>query len=178
VKAYEAKDLRAAIPLKMISEMYRIEAESKAAGDDHQQRYERRQHEVKPILDELEQWIEDHRGGEPPKSLLGRAFTYAKNHWTILYVVVNDGSLDLDNGDVERALRGPAMGRRNWLFAGSDEGAERTAIIMTILETAARQGVDLQAYVHDVLVKISDGWLCSRLDELLPSNWAAARLAA
>ena len=70
------------------------------------------------------------------------------------------------------------MGRRNWLFAGSDEGAERAAIILTVLETAARQGVDLQQYLHDVLVKISHGWLQSRLDELLPENWAAARAQA
>jgi transposase len=178
VKAYDAGDLRAAIPIKLIAEMYRIEAESKAAGDDEWQRYERRQRETKPLLDDLEAWIDEHRASEPPKTLLGRALTYNHNHWDILYVVVNDGSIDLDNGDVERALRGPAMGRRNWLFAGSDEGAERAAVIMTVLETAARAGVDLQDYVRDVLVKISEGWLNSRIDELLPKNWAAARAAA
>ena len=131
-----------------------------------------------PILDQLETWIQQQRKTEPPTSYLGKALTYAHNHWDLLRVVVNDGALELDNGDVERAMRGPAMGRRNWLFAGSDEGAERAAIILTVLETAARQGVDLQQYLYDVLVKIAGGWPQSRLDELLPQNWAAARAQA
>ena len=63
------------------------------------------------------------------------------------------------------------MGRRNWLFAGSDAGGERAATILTVLETADRQGVDLRAYVTDVLMKIAGGWKNSRIDELLPENW-------
>ncbi len=84
---------------------------------------------------------------------------------------LEDGALELDNGDVERAMRGPAMGRRNWLFAGSDEGAERAAIIKTVLESAARHGLDLPAYIEDVLIKISAGWPNRRLEELLPHRW-------
>ncbi len=178
VKAFDAKDLRAAVPLKMIGRLYEIERESKDAAENHQQRYERRQRDMVPVLDELEEWIEDHRQTEPPKSLLGKALTYAHNHWEILRVVVNDGALELDNGDVERVIRGPAMGRRNWLFAGSDAGGERAAIILTVLETATRAGLDPRAYLHDVLVKLSEGWLMSRLDDLLPANWAAARAVA
>ena len=63
------------------------------------------------------------------------------------------------------------MGRRNWLFAGSDAGGERAASIMTVLETAERQGVDLRAYLSDVLMKIAGGWTIGRIDELLPENW-------
>jgi transposase len=177
VKAFEAKDLRAAVPLEMIKRIYKIERESKKAGDDHEARYARRQAETVPILDELESWIDEHIAREPPKSTLGRALTYAKNHWEILRVVVNDGALEIDNGEVERIIRGPAIGRKNWLFAGSDAGGERAAIIMTVLETAARAGVDLREYLHDLLVKISGGWPMARLDELLPDNWAAAREA-
>jgi len=177
-KAFEAKDLRAALPLDQIRQLYLIERASKDAGEGHQQRYERRQRDSVPILDQLETWIQQQRKTEPPTSYLGKALTYAHNHWDLLRVVVNDGALELDNGDVERAMRGPAMGRRNWLFAGSDEGAERAAIILTVLETAARQGVDLQQYLYDVLVKIAGGWPQSRLDELLPQNWAAARAQA
>ena len=177
VKAFEAKDLRAAVPLEMIKRIYKIERESKKAGDDHQARYERRQEKTAPILDELEDWIDEHLESEPPKSKLGRALTYAKNHRDILRVVIQDGALEIDNGEVERIIRGPAVGRKNWLFAGSDAGGERAAIIMTVLETAARAGVDLREYVHDLLVKISGGWPMARLDELLPENWAAAREA-
>lgn len=69
------------------------------------------------------------------------------------------------------------MGRRNWLFAGSDEGAKRAATILTVLETAKRAGVDLREYLRDVLEKIAGGWKQSRLDELLPHEWAALRAA-
>ena len=176
-KAFEAKDLRAAVPLEMIGKLYEVEQESKDAGDDHEQRRERRLAKSVPILDELEAWIRDRYGTEPPTTLLGKALTYAHNHWKILRVVIQDGALELDNGEVERVIRGPAMGRRNWLFAGSDEGAERAAVIMTVLETAKRAGLDRRAYLHDLLVKLSSGWLMSRLDELLPEHWTPATTA-
>jgi transposase len=79
--------------------------------------------------------------------------------------------LEIDNGDVERTMRGPAMGRKNWLFAGSDEGAERAAILCTVLESAARHDVDLGLYLRDVMLKLASGWPHARLDELLPHRW-------
>lgn len=175
VKALESKDVRAAEPLDIIQRMYLVEKQSKAAGETHDERYERRQRQLVPLLDELEQWKIARAGAFAPSELIGRAVTYLDNHWEILCVVANDGSLEFDNGEVERVLRGPAMGRRNWLFAGSDEGGERAAIILTVLETAKRAGVDLRPYLHDVLVKIAGGWPHARLDELLPREWAAAR---
>ncbi len=171
VKAFDAKDMRAAVPLDIIKKMYEVERASKDAGDDHDARYHRRQRDLVPLLDQFERWLDEHRDATPPKSNLGKAIGYADNHWDILRVVEKDGALDLDNGDVERVIRGPAIGRRNWLFAGSDAGGERAAIILTVIETAARAGIDLRAYVHDVLVKLSAGWPMSRLDELLPENW-------
>lgn len=176
-KAFEAKDLRAATPLEMIRKLYEIERDSKEAGDSHEQRHERRLEQSVPILDELEEWVRERHGMEPSSTLLGKALTYAHNHWKILRVVVQDGALELDNGEVERVIRGPAMGRRNWLFAGSDEGAERAAVILTVLETAKRAGLDRRAYLHDLLVKLSGGWLMSRLDELLPENWTPSLAA-
>jgi hypothetical protein len=127
------------------------------------------------LFDELYEWIEPHAGAVRPSSPLGEAITYATNHWTALCRPLEDGHLELDNGDVERTMRGPAMGRRNWLFAGSDEGAERAAIICTVLESAARHGLDLRLYLRlylsDVLMKIAADWPQSRLDELLPHRW-------
>jgi len=175
VKALDTKDVRAAEPIDIIRRMYLVEADSKEAGETHERRYERRQRDLVPLLDELEQWKEAHAGAFSPADPIGRAWTYLDNHWEILCVVANDGALELDNGEVERVIRGPAMGRRNWLFAGSDEGGERAATILTVLETAKRAGVDLREYVHDVLVKIAGGWQRPRLDELLPHAWAAAR---
>ena len=175
VKALEAKDVRAAEPLQLIGKIYEVERASKEAGDSHQQRYERRQRDMVPLLDELERWKDENAGVVPPNEPLGRAWTYLRNHWDILAVVVQDGALELDNGEVERVIRGPALGRRNWLFAGSDEGAERAATILTVLETAKRAGVDIREYLRDVLWKVAGGWKQARLDELLPHVWAAAR---
>ena len=129
------------------------------------------QQDLVPLLDQFEDWIEKHRGTTPPKSNLGKAIGYVDNHWDILRVVEKDGALELDNGDVERVIRGPAIGRRNWLFAGSDNGGRRAAIILSVLETAARANIDLRTYLYDILCKLSEGWLTSRLDELLPENW-------
>jgi len=174
VKAFDAKDMRAAVPLDIIKKMYAVERASKDAEEDHDARFLRRQRDLVPLLDHFESWLDEHRGVTPPKSNLGKAIGYADNHWDILRVIEKDGALELDNGDVERVIRGPAIGRRNWLFAGSDAGGERAAIILTVLETAARSGIDLRVYLRDVLVKLSSGWLMSRIDELLPEHWTAA----
>jgi len=178
-KAFEAGDPRAAVMLSHIKKLYKVEEASRIAGDSHEERLARRLTESSPILDDIEDWIQQHEPTEPPKTPLGKALTYANNQWELLRAIEVDGALEIDNGDVERVLRGPAMGRRNWLFAGSDEGGERTAIIMTVLETAARQeGLDLRAYLHDVLLRISAGISVSRLDDLLPENWVEPQPAA
>ena len=84
-------------------------------------------------------------------------WVHALNHWTALCRPLENGMLGIDNGDVERAMRGPAMGRKNWFFAGSDEGAERAAILCTVLELAARHGLDLGHYLRDVMLKLASG---------------------
>ncbi|MCG8420874.1 MAG: IS66 family transposase [Proteobacteria bacterium] len=171
VKAFKRNDLRAAKPLELIGAMYKIEAESKEAGESHAQRLERRQRDTQPIVTKLGEWIEEHAAKEPPSTALGKALTYARNQWQALLRPLEDGALELDNGDVERTMRGPAMGRRNWLFAGSDEGAKRAAIIASVLESATRHKLDLRQYLYDILVKLSSGWLNRRLEELLPHRW-------
>lgn len=171
VRAFEAKDLRAAIPLDLIRQMYEVEALAKQQGDSAAQRLVRRQNDTKPLMDKLRAWLDEQKERDPPSEKLSKAITYALNHWDALSQPLVDGALELDNGDVERALRGPVLGRKNWLFAGSDEGAERTAIITTVIETAVRHGVPLWPYLYDVLVKLSSGWPYRRLEELLPDNW-------
>lgn len=178
VQAFEAKDIRAAEPIDIIRRMYAVERESKEAGENHDQRHQRRQRQLVPLLDELEAWMVENRGIDPPGEPLGRALTYLDNHWKILRVVEKDGALELDNGEPERRIRGPAMGRRNWLFAGSDGGAGTAATILSVLETAKSFGVDPREYLHDVLVKIAGGWKHSRLAELMPAEWAEARAPA
>jgi hypothetical protein len=171
VRAFKGKDMRAAKPLELIRQMYKVEEASREADESHEARLLRRQRDTKPYVDELREWIDEHKGGEPPSSSLAKAITYADNRWVALCCPLYDGALELDNGDVERALRGTALGRKNWLFAGSDEGAERAAILNTVIETAVRHGVDVWHYLYDVLIKLSAGWPMRRLAELLPENW-------
>ena len=78
---------------------------------------------------------------------------------------------EIDNNVAERALRGVAVGRRNWLFAGSRAGGERAAAIYTVIQTCKANGVDPQAYIADVIARIADNWPASRWDELMPWNW-------
>ena len=178
VRAFDRNDTRAAFPLQLIKDMYRVEAVSKELGESYAERLIRRKRDTAKLIETLRDWIAERHGREPPASLLGKALTYADNHWKALIQPLEDGALELDNGDVERALRGTAMGRRNWLFAGSDEGAKRAAILATVIETAARHDVDVWTYFRDLIVKLAGGWPQSRLDELLPERWQALHAPA
>jgi len=91
--------------------------------------------------------------------------------WAALTRFLGDGRLEIDNNIAERALRSVAIGRKNWLFAGSKTGGERAATLYTIIETAKLNGIDPQAYIADVAEKIARDWSASRWDELMPWNW-------
>ena len=95
-------------------------------------------------------------------------------HWTALTRFVDDGRLSLDNNLVERQIRDIALGRKNYLFAGSHRAAERTAALYSLLRTAALQGVPPLPYLTDVLTKLAAGWDPDRIDELLPDRWKAS----
>ena len=116
------------------------------------------------------------------KSELAGAIKYALSRWAALTRYRDDGRLEIDNNAAERALRACALGRKNWLFAGSDAGGERAAAIYTLLGTAKLNGIDPEAYLRDVLERIAEHPI-NRIDELLPWNVALnnpveARLAA
>jgi transposase len=113
VRSFEHHELLASKPIELIGQLYASEAASKAAGEWPHERMLRRQRLAKPVLEELKAWLDEHEGKVPPKSLLGKAITYALNHWTALCRPLENAMLELDNGDVERTMRGPAMGRKN-----------------------------------------------------------------
>lgn len=125
-------------------------------------------------MDELDAWLAKHDGRHEPKSPLGTAITYLGNQRGALGAFLLDGRLELDNGAVERALRGIAVGRHNWLFAGSDTGAERAAILYTVITSAKLHGLDPHTYLRDVLTKLGAAWPNRRLDELMPDRWGHA----
>ena len=111
-----------------------------------------------------------------PKSPIGEAIQYALNHWTALERPLDAGFLELDNGACERAFKPVALGRKNWLFVGSDKGGETAAVLMSLCTTCKNLGIDPQAYLRDVLDRISTH-PARRIEELLPDRWQALRQA-
>jgi hypothetical protein len=107
-----------------------------------------------------------------PKSKLAGAINYLRNHWEDFKRFLSDGRLPIDNNDAERDLRRIAVGRKNWLFVGSHEGGDRTAVILTVIASAHRHDLDVWAYLRDVLQRLAAGE--DDLDSLLPDVWKAA----
>jgi transposase len=179
VAALEAGDLRAAVALDKIKTIYRVEEEARRARAGPEELRRRRQEQAKPVLVELEQWMTTTAGQSPPKSPMAKAIGYCMRQWRALCRYLEDGRLPIDNGEPERRQRGIAVGRKNYLFAGSDEGARRAARIYTVIASCEAAGVEPSAYLRDILEKLSGtGWPQHRLPELLPSEWAKRHVAA
>jgi len=176
--ALDGGDIRAAIAMNLYKKIYVIERACKDEELDADARKTRRLEETMPLLDELKAWAEDLHPGLTPSSTLRKATTYLTGNWEVLTRFLEDGRLEIDNGIVERELRRVALGRKNWMFAGSDEGAERAAVAFTVLATCRMQGVEPSGYIADILRKLSAGWPMSRIDELLPNAWAQAKKSA
>ena len=176
-QALDAGDARAKEVLEIIRAMYEVEAAAKTAGDSPVQRAARRMRETRPLLLQLSEVIETIAPRAPPQTPMGKAIHYLTRRWEPLLRFLGDGALELDNGAVERALRGIAIGRKNWLFAGSDAAAERTAIFYTVIQSAVLHGLDPWAYLRDVLQKLAAGWPQRHVDDLLPYRWSATPVA-
>ncbi len=130
-----------------------------------------RQLESKPILDRIENYLDELSQRTLPKSALGKAVTYARNQWAALRQYVNDGRLTIDNNVSERTLRLQAIGRKNWEFVGSAEAGPRASVLFTILAGAKRHRLEPWAYLREVLLRLSAGE--TDLEPLLPDRWAA-----
>jgi hypothetical protein len=129
---------------------------------------------AKPVLDAFKGWLDAQALIVLPKSVMGQAMAYSLNQWAALNTYLEDGDLAIDNNPAERAIRGIALGRRNWLFAGSHEGGERAAILYSMIESCKRHGVDPFEYLRDVIGSIA-GVPPKRIGELMPVNWMAAK---
>ncbi len=174
IKALEANDARAAVPIAAFKALYQVEEAVRGQGPAL--RLEERARRSRPIYDELIAWCQKYRLLEPPTSLLGRATGYLLNHQLALTRFLGDGRLPIDNGIVERLHRRPAVGRRAFLFAGSHAGAERAAIAYSILATCHLIGVNPTEYLADVLPRLARGVVIARdIPVLAPSAWKAAR---
>lgn len=168
-------DPRVAYPLELIGKLYRVESLADRRGLSPDDRQKLRQERSTTILERLHRWQVKTAAQEPPESVLHKACAYSLNHWQALTRFLEDGRLALDNNFCELQIRSLAVGRKNFLFAGSDAGAERAAILYSLLRTAAVHGVDTFAYLTDLLEKLAAGWPASRIEELLPETWAASR---
>jgi hypothetical protein len=153
-----------------------FDIERTIAGESAERRQRVRRTEAGPKLDELAAWLEAQLRLIPGKSELAKAIRYARTRWTALTAYVGDGRLEISNNAAENAIRPVTLGRKNWLFAGSDAGGERAAIMYTLIRTAKLNGLEPEAWLRDVLGRIGSHPI-NRIDELLPWNWAATGAA-
>jgi transposase len=176
VKALDAGDKRAALPIAAYKKLYEIEDEIRDLDPDAKLAV--RQAQSKPVFDELVAWAKVHQPYEPPTSKLGEAIRYMLNHHVPLGRFLESGIVPMDNGAVERLHVRAALTRKNYLFAGSDAGGERAAIAYTILGCCRIAGVNPIEYLADVLPLLACRIRLINLPELLPAAWKARRAAA
>jgi transposase len=157
--------------LDRIGHLYGVEETIKGMAPDDRRRG--RQRRSKPIAEALAAWADETSRRLSRKSELAAAFRYMRSRWTALVRCFEDGRLALDNNPAERTLRCVAIGRKNYLFAGSDAGGRRAAAMYSLIETAKLNRRDPQAYLADLLARIGDH-PAKRIAELLPWNWKPA----
>ena len=164
----------AAEALRRIAELYAIEKSIRGRGAE-ERRSVRNTHS-RPLVEAMKPWLETQLRRIPGRGGLADAIRYALSRWPALCRFLDDGRIELDNNSVERAIRPVALGRKNHLFAGSDDGAERWATVCSLIASAKLNEVEPFTYLKDVLQRMTEGHPMSRLDELLPWNWLTMRV--
>jgi len=165
----------AAEGLALIQRIYRIEKAAREAGLTPEQRKQLRHERARPVWDELRRWLDAKRGHAPPQMLIGKAMTYLDNQWPQLIRVLSDGRLEVDNNRCENALRPFVLGRKAWLFSDTPAGAEASARLYGLIETAKANGCEPYAYLRRVFTDLPKATTLAQVDALLP--WHVARLA-
>ena len=162
----------AAEVLRRIGELYAIEQDVRGQSVDQRQRV--RSIRSRPLVDTMKPWLESQLSRVPGRSGLAETIRYTLARWSALCRFLEDGRIELDTNTVERAVRPVALGRKNHLFAGSDGGADRWAIVASLLATAKLNDVEPYSYLKDVLERMTADHPMSRIDDLLPLNWKAS----
>jgi transposase len=168
-KALESDQARMGPALLLIAQLYRVEKQARTLTAEERLRL--RQLESRPILDKLHDYLLEIEAELLPKSPEGRAVRYTLKNWTALTRYCEDGDLEIDNNATERAIRGVAIGRHNWIFFGSDEGGKTAAVLRSLVASCQRAGIDPFLWLKDVLSRIATHPI-TRLADLLPHNWA------
>lgn len=171
-EAQSSSPAEASLIVQIIRRLYEVEDRARPLDDDA--RRAMRQTEALPILGRLREELVRLSSKLLPKSALAQAVTYALNQWQALCRYTEDGRLNIDNNVSERRLRDQAIGRKNWMFLGSDEAGPRAAVLCTIIAGAKRHRLEPWAYLHDVILQLSVDANPESLVRLLPDRWAVA----
>jgi transposase len=169
-KAKDSDPKRAEWMLRHIQQLYRVERKARKQGLSYEERYDLRQANSRPVLDTIKDWLDTECLQVLPKSVMGKAIGYSLNQWPKLQNYLLDGRLEIDNNLVENAIRPVALGRKNYLFAGSHEGGKRGALVYSLVATAKLQGVEPFEYMKDIIGRIAD-YPHKQIADLLPANW-------
>src|SRR5205814_2769940 len=157
--------------LRRIAEIYRVERE--LVGMSAADRLAARKETTEPLWKRLRTWLECERGKVPDGGATAKALDYSLNHWAALTRHLEDGAVPIDNNFLERQIKPWAMGRKAWLFCGSELAGHRAAIVMSLVQSAKLNGHDPHAYLKDVLQRLPSH-PASRIDELMPHRWQPA----
>jgi transposase len=157
--------------LRYFAALYEIEREARELKLDVKGRHQLRQQRSKPIAESLRQWLTRQRGQVPDGSATCKAIDYSLGRWAALTRYLDDGDLPIDNNHVENRIRPVALGRNNWLFAGSLRAGQRAATVMSLVQSAKLNGHDPYLYLKEVLERLPTQ-RASRIEELLPHQWA------
>ncbi len=156
--------------LSMFQALYEIERTAKELELPTDEIRVMREQEAVPLLEKFHVWLQQQYTVVQPKSSFGKALFYCLNNWTELTQYVTDGELRIDNNHTEREMKYVAMGKRAWLFFGSDQGGKNDAIVSSIISTCRRHGVEPWSYLTDIIQKLAEN-PARNLEELLPYNW-------
>jgi hypothetical protein len=171
-KALDSDQARMGPALLLIAQLYRVEKEARPLRAEDRLRL--RQLQSQRILEKLRNYLGEIQAEVLPKSPEGRAVRYTLKNWAALTRYCEDGDLQIDNNATERAIRGVAVGRNNWMFFGSDAGGKTGAVLRSFVASCQRAGVDPFVWLKDILSRIADHPI-TRLSQLLPHNWASAQ---
>jgi transposase len=174
VEAARAGDRVALEGVRILARIFAVERDSTCAGDSAEERRQRRARCTQPILDELRSWLDRQRASTPPKTPLGQGLGYLDRQWRRLLLFMSDGNIEATNNRRERELRRLILGRKNWLFTWLDEGAQRTADILSIVATCIAHDINPRAYLHRVTASIVQGWPQAKIRDLLPDRMLLA----
>jgi len=174
-KVRSAKETKALQGLDRIRKLYRIE--KKLVGSSPEARHEHRQELSAPALAELRGWLDTSLGSVPPKSLSGRALVYLDKQWPKLVRYLDDGRIPMDTNLVENAIRPFVVGRKNWMFADTVHGAEASANLYSLVQTARMNALEPYAYLRLVAAELPRAATLEEIEALLPHRLSAERLA-